>query len=611
MFSSNTTRKTRSQSIADFMHLKLPSLISADDLDIAAKLIKKNSGPQFLKTPNIQLLKPNDTPKNKVIQTNGMRYESTNWPRVLLLCPQGNLTWSNTEQCLGTGGPDFGGQLVYLKELAIALKHVGFPAVDIVTRAFSGKMDSGENWPKVFEEATENHPLEDNLRIVRIKTGGMDFIPKEQLWNTLHDWTRGIELFYTKELEKALNDQTNNETSPCVLAPVVTAHYADGGLSAYWLQEESHFPFATFTAHSLGSQKYENLQKQNTDTDPFNFHFRMTAETIAAHSSRFIITSTDAEVQEQWSSMRYPRLRPGTFKVVPPGIAPIFNGHDIVLKDQEHCHAKSHDPTPQEKADILAAQKAFQAAIKALPEARQQLPIICLCGRLDEKKGYIKVLETYQNSPYLQKRANLALIFGNGHKIFKAPGQFISGTNLKYALRMKAIIDDPKLKDTLILPELSSVRQPHLAGIYHDLATRQQGIYCHSALQEPFGLMVTEAMAAGMLIAATNNGGPNSILDHGKYGELMDVNDPVSIENALDNILHLSKEQKTQRQKRAVNRALEFYSWHGAARNYAKSIISTLLSKQKKEPETTLSLRGNSGNFIQRPKRSLERSNSI
>jgi len=204
--------------------------------------------------------------------------------RIAFLNPQGNF---DPEDSYWTQHPDFGGQLVYMKELALAVAQLGHQ-VDMITRRI---VDPA--WLQ-FAAPLDGYPDQPNVRIVRIPCGPDHFLPKEDLWPYLGtDWVPGILNFYRGEGDL-----------PCVF----TAHYADGGLAAALIRQQTGIPF-TFTAHSLGAQKMDklNVSPDNLADLDARYHFtqRITAERVSMNHAGCIVTSTQQEQIEQYSHTVY------------------------------------------------------------------------------------------------------------------------------------------------------------------------------------------------------------------------------------------------------------------------------------------------------------------
>ncbi|MBS3765887.1 glycosyltransferase family 1 protein, partial [Candidatus Bipolaricaulota bacterium] len=150
------------------------------------------------------------------------------------LNPQGNF---DPDDSYWMEHPDFGGQLVYVKETALALADLGH-RVDIITRQIHDP-----DWPE-FSDQIDRYPESDNVRIVRIPCGPDEFLPKEQLWPHLGtNWLEGIIGFYRNEGE---------------FPGVMTTHYGDGGLVGALYKQRTGTNY-TFTGHSLGAQKLDRL----------------------------------------------------------------------------------------------------------------------------------------------------------------------------------------------------------------------------------------------------------------------------------------------------------------------------------------------------------------
>ena len=138
---------------------------------------------------------------------------------VAFINPQGNF---DPDDSYWTAHPDFGGQLVYVKELALAMGNLGHKA-DIVTRRIVDP-----EWPE-FASDTDAYPDAPNVRILRIPCGPDTFLAKEELWPYLG----------TEFVPRLLELYENEGSMPAA----VTAHYGDGGL---WVR-----PYAMLCEHVL------------------------------------------------------------------------------------------------------------------------------------------------------------------------------------------------------------------------------------------------------------------------------------------------------------------------------------------------------------------------
>jgi sucrose-phosphate synthase len=109
---------------------------------------------------------------------------------IAFLNPQGNF---DPKDSYWTEHPDFGGQLVYVKEVALAMGRMG-QRVDILTRRIVDPEWTG------FESTLDAYPDESSVRIVRLPCGGDRFLRKEDLWPYLGtEWVPNILDFYQRE----------------------------------------------------------------------------------------------------------------------------------------------------------------------------------------------------------------------------------------------------------------------------------------------------------------------------------------------------------------------------------------------------------------------------
>ena len=108
--------------------------------------------------------------------------------------------------------------------------------------------------------------------------------------------------------------------------------------------------------------------------------------------------------------------------------------------------------------------------------------------------------------------------------------------------------------------------QTALAALYR-WGADTGGVFCLPAEYEPFGMTVIEAMAVGLPVVATQNGGPRETTDEGRAGFLADPYDPGNIATNLLCLLGDRQTWETYAQ-RGRERALEQYSWRKTAECY-------------------------------------------
>jgi len=392
---------------------------------------------------------------------------------ISFLNPQGNFDPADS---YWSQHPDFGGQLVYVKEVAAAIARQGH-RVDIVTLQIIDP-----DWPE-FASPQDFYAGHDNLRIVRIPCGPQGFLRKEDLWPFLGtEWAPNILAFYEKEGRPP---------------DAFTAHYADGGLVGALLKRRTDIPF-TFTGHSLGAQKMDKLGVTPDNLEAFDrrYHFRqrLLAERVAMNRAGVIITSTRQERREQYAHPAYAGAVDVTddrrFRIIPPGVNLAIFAADVRNEQEAATHAH------------------IEAMItRDLPPERRDLPLILASSRLDAKKNHIGLLKAFARSSALQARANLAIAVRGAEKPFLQLDRFTPDEQA--VLRAcKEILDQNQLWGKITTFSLNS--QQALAAAYRYL-TRRRSIFCLPALYEPFGLAPLEAMAAGLPVVVTRNGGPSDL----------------------------------------------------------------------------------------------------
>ncbi|TYC02995.1 MAG: glycosyltransferase family 1 protein [Kosmotoga sp.] len=453
--------------------------------------------------------------------------------RVAFFNPQGNF---DPEDSYWTMHPDFGGQLVYVKEVAYGLAQKGI-VIDIFTRRIVDP-----DWPE-FKERYDKYPGMDKINIIRIDFGGKNFLQKEELWPYLGDYTRGIEQYY-----ESIN----------TMPDFVTTHYGDGGMSGVIFAKDKGIPFS-FTAHSLGAQKmekmasiYNNFEEMNED---YKFTSRITAERLAMKYSSVNIVSTSMERFQQYAH-------------------DLYNNWVDVNDDSKFAHISPGVNTDiftnkSKEIDSEIREKIKKIINKYGSPDRIGKPLIVASSRLEPKKNHIGLLKSYIASEKLKEKANLVIVvrsLTDPYKEYKEKPE----PERKVLGQLIELIQKEKLQDRVLFLDITN--QKELSALYR-VASKWNSVFAITTLYEPFGLAPIEAMACGLPVVATKNGGPSEILrDNGEeYGVLVDPQNIEDIKNGLESVL-IDYEDYESLQQKSIKRVREKYTWNITAEKYLQEI---------------------------------------
>ncbi|QTA38096.1 glycosyltransferase [Thermosipho ferrireducens] len=445
--------------------------------------------------------------------------------KIAFFNPQGNFDPKDSHL---TEHPDFGGQLVYVKELAKAIAKHNIK-VDIITR----KIIDPE-WPE-FSGDFDYYPETENVRIVRIPFGGKKFLNKELLWDHLGEYVKGIIKLYTQE--KAFPD-------------FVTTHYGDGGISGTMFLTKTGIKYS-FTAHSLGAQKRDRLNMDKDEAEKkFRFSLRILAENIAMQYASFIVTSTFQEKIEQYMHKAYKKTttkHEKKFEIIPPGVnTSIFHT----------------TPLPEDKK----IEEYLNTKITKLPAEKRNNPFVILSSRLDRKKYHVALIRAFAESEKLREKFNIVIVTRGIDDVFSLITNINVDSEEKHILEeITTLAKKNNFLDQILFLNIKT--QKELAALYR-ISTRQNSIFALTALYEPFGLAIIEAMACGLPVVATRFGGPAEILDGGTYGALINPDDPHDISKGLFNVLDNYDTYK----KLGLKRVSEKYTWEITAEEYLRAI---------------------------------------
>ena len=454
---------------------------------------------------------------------------------VAFVNPQGNF---DPEDSYWTAHPDFGGQLVYVKELALAMGNLGHK-VDVVTRRIIDP-----DWPE-FSSEEDAYPDAPNVRILRIPCGPDAFLPKEELWPYLGT-----------EFVPRLLDLYEREGS---FPDAVTSHYGDGGLCAALIEERTGIPFS-FTAHSLGAQKMDKMKipRQDIAEVDARYHFssRIVAERLAMNRSNVNVTSTGQERFNQYTHNAYRGAvdpsNDARFAAVPPGVALHIFDRSARYEDEEAVQRLVDDSLQRDLA----------------PE-RIGLPCVVASSRLDPKKNHLALIEAFAGSPTLREAANLVILTGSLVNPLEDYGAAREEERAVLDSLME-VVDRAGMRGEV---SMFAVRgQRALAAAYRFLAERRS-VFALTALYEPFGLAPLEAMAAGLPAVVTKFGGPSESMreDDEEFGILVDPTDPEDVGAGL-HALTSSPEIWERYARAGYGRVLARYTWEKTAEGYLEAI---------------------------------------
>ena len=467
--------------------------------------------------------------------------------RIAFLNPQGNF---DPEDSYWTEHPDFGGQLVYVKQVALAMGELGHH-VDILTRQI---LDP--DWPE-FSKSIDTYPQAQNIRIIRLPAGPEKFLRKELLWpHLIQSWVPNIISFYKNTGE---------------LPDYFSSHYGDGGLCGVLLEEKTGIPF-TFTAHSLAAQKMDKLRINNKNLlemeEYYFFRRRLMAERLSMARSLVNITSTEQERHIQYSHNAYRGAVDWTdnsqFAVIPPGVNMMIFDKNTRIEDEE-----------------TVVQHVEDSLYRDISRDRLDYPCIVASSRLDPKKNHIGLVGAYASSPELRQTANLVVITGNLDDPLNGFDQ-ADKTEKQVLEALIKIIDNDNLRGQVSMFSIHG--QKHLGAAYRYFV-KKKSVFALTALYEPFGLAPLEAMASGMPAVVTKFGGPSESMVNGdqEYGRLIDPTNHAEISTALYQLISNHGNWKKLADD-GYQRVLSRYIWKHTAEEYIKILSKTQKTNNKNRP---------------------------
>jgi glycosyltransferase involved in cell wall biosynthesis len=186
---------------------------------------------------------------------------------------------------------------------------------------------------------------------------------------------------------------------------------------------------------------------------------------------------------------------------------------------------------PSVNAEVLPPIVRFpEHVVNKAPLARDGLRILC-ATRLEWVKSLDTLIDGFAR--YRQRtdpHATLSIV-GTGSAL-PALKELVVALGVASGVRFHGFLSDAELA------ALSAVSD----------------VFACVPLDEPFGLVFPEAIARGLLALGPNHGGPAEILEHGKYGEVVDPLEPDAIAGGFARLRRLS-DAEVERRRAAADAA--------------------------------------------------------
>ncbi|WP_447894907.1 HAD-IIB family hydrolase [Vreelandella sp. GE22] len=362
---------------------------------------------------------------------------------------------------------DTGGHIRYLLELveASALDPL-VTRITLVTRAFECQFSDVD-----YGQGVEQ--ISPKIELVRLPSQRPDYLAKEALWQELPSFVDAFTAWL--------------DTLPAP-ANLLHAHYADAGEVAAQISARRGIPFV-FTAHSLGRSKLKCLAHDGHSLDEPTkaaLSRRITFEERAMREAALVIASSRDEAESQYAD--YAHYAPGKIRVIAPG-----------------SHLSEF-----ENACSTPAVDALLAPFLTDPGK----PALIAIARPVTRKNLATLVRAFGENATLRETANLIIIAGVREHIDWLEPELAGNLH-----ELLTLIDDFDLYGHVAYPKHHA---PDDIKALYAWARERRGIFINPALNEPFGLTLLEAAAAGLPLIATDSGGPNDIIEQCGNGILID-----------------------------------------------------------------------------------------
>ena len=326
---------------------------------------------------------------------------------------------------------------------------------------------------------------------------------------------------------------------------VMHAHFADAADVAAKVRDRFGIPFI-YTAHSLGIDKAECSGGLSS-----HLTARIAEEDRAIAAADTIIASSRDEAERQL--MLYPSA----------------------------CAAKIHRVPPGSALNATAAPEIARARRLLAPFLRDlDRPMILAIARPVLRKNLAGLIDLFATDADLRRRANLVVVAGlrDGPDCGEAEQNRVIGDLL-------AGMDRHNLYGRLALPKRHT--QADIAALYA-MARETGGVFVNPALNEPYGLTLTEAALHGVPVVATSHGGSIDIVARLRHGRIADPRDPAAFAGAIRALLDDPIEWARASAAGVAN--AHMLDWHGYAARFVEIVEAQTAAGPIRRPPSRLLL---------------------
>lgn len=389
------------------------------------------------------------------------------------------------------GGIDSGGQNIAVAELTQHLAQLGYQ-VDVFTRWNNAETPEVVNWRP-------------GVRVVHIKAGPVEFVPKEQMLGFMDEFTENTIHFFRR--------QSGADTKPPY--QLIHAHFFMSGLVAANIRRALCIPFVV-TFHALG--EIRRLCQGAGDQFP--------AERF--YIEQRVINEADGVValcpQDRDDLITHYGAEPQKLTIIPNGYNP----------DEFY-------PIDTQLARVVLG-------------LDPQEPVILQLGRMVPRKGVdtvIRALGCLRREYGITAR--LLIVGGDGDTPDPAQTPELG--------RLQQIANDEGVTDWVTF---TGRRGREALRYYYNAAD----VFVTTPWYEPFGITPLESMACGTPVIGSAVGGiKHTVLDN-ETGFLVPPNDPKALATKLAALLY-SRKLRTMLGEEAIQHVRENYTWLCVAKHTA------------------------------------------